>query len=102
MKFREGQLLVSDGPFAETKEQVVGYDVLECSSVDEAVEWASKHPSPLIGCHRGRPLAPSRPAALLPPPREGKTRYMLLVCVGPDFAMGPQDEAEMARPPTPG
>jgi hypothetical protein len=95
VKVRKGELLMSDGPFAETKEQVVGYAVLECSSLDEAVEWAAKHPSPLIGCIEVRPLRADRPAALLPPPREGKTRYMLLVCVGPDFAMGPQDEAEM-------
>ncbi len=95
VKVRNGELLMSDGPFAETKEQVVGYAVLECASLDEAVDWAAKHPSPLIGSIEVRPLRADRPAALLPPPQEGKTRYMLLVCLGPDFAMGPQDEAEM-------
>ncbi len=41
---RDGEVLLSDGPFAETKEQVVGYNVIECTDLDEAVEAASRHP----------------------------------------------------------
>ncbi len=41
---RDGELLVSDGPFAETKEQVGGYDVLECADLDMAIEVAAAHP----------------------------------------------------------
>jgi hypothetical protein len=37
-------VLVADGPFAETKEQVGGYDVIECGSLDEAVHAAARHP----------------------------------------------------------
>jgi hypothetical protein len=39
-----GERLVTDGPFAETKEQVGGFYVIECASRDEAVEWAKKVP----------------------------------------------------------
>jgi len=41
---RNGELLVSDGPFAETKEQIGGYDVLECSDLDAALQAAATHP----------------------------------------------------------
>ncbi len=95
VKVRNGELLVSDGPFAETKEQVVGYDVLECDNLDEALEWASKHPTALIGSVEVRPLHGDQPPALLPAPKDGTTRYMMLVCLGEDFAMGPEDGAEI-------
>jgi hypothetical protein len=39
-----GQRLISDGPFAETKEQLGGFYVIEAKDLDEAVEWASKMP----------------------------------------------------------
>ncbi|HTT89750.1 MAG TPA: YciI family protein [Acidimicrobiales bacterium] len=42
VKVRNGQLLVTDGPFAETREQVAGYDVLECAGLDEALAWAAR------------------------------------------------------------
>jgi hypothetical protein len=38
------EVLVSDGPFAETKEQILGYQVIQCASLDEAVYTASRHP----------------------------------------------------------
>ena len=45
---RGGETLISDGPFAETKELMVGYDMLDCADLDEAIEVASKHlPTPL-------------------------------------------------------
>jgi hypothetical protein len=46
---RDGEVLLSDGPFAETKEQIVGYDVIECANLDEAIEAASRHPVALGG-----------------------------------------------------
>jgi hypothetical protein len=46
---RRGELLVTDGPFAETKEQVGGFEVIECADLDEAVEVASRHPSARTG-----------------------------------------------------
>jgi hypothetical protein len=45
VRVREGQTLVSDGPFAETKEFVAGLDLLECADLDEAMEVAAKHPT---------------------------------------------------------
>ena len=41
---RDEQVLVTDGPFAETKEQIGGYDVLECADLDAAVQAAAAHP----------------------------------------------------------
>lgn len=45
----DGEVLVSDGPFAETKEQILGYDVIECTDLDEAIYAASRHPVALNG-----------------------------------------------------
>jgi hypothetical protein len=42
---RDGETLVTDGPFAETKEFVAGFGLLECADLDEAIEVAAKHPS---------------------------------------------------------
>jgi hypothetical protein len=46
---RKGELVVTDGPFAETKELVAGFVLVECASIDEAVEIASLHPSARSG-----------------------------------------------------
>ena len=46
VRIRDRELLVSDGPFAETKEQVGGFYLLECENLDEALEWAKKAPAP--------------------------------------------------------
>jgi hypothetical protein len=56
VQVREGSLLVSDGPFAETKEQVAGYDVIDCADLDEAIDLASRHPTASIGMIEVRPL----------------------------------------------
>jgi hypothetical protein len=45
VRVRDGVMLVSDGPFAETKEQIGGYEVIECADLDEAIEVAGGHPS---------------------------------------------------------
>ncbi len=46
---REDDVLIADGPFAETKEQMNGYDILECADLDAAIEVASKHPVAKFG-----------------------------------------------------
>lgn len=51
-----GDVLVVDGPFAETKEQITGYDLIECADLDEAIEIASKHPTAGMGTIEVRPL----------------------------------------------
>jgi hypothetical protein len=45
VRVRGGQTLVTDGPFAETKEFIAGFDLVECADLDEAIEVAAKHPS---------------------------------------------------------
>jgi hypothetical protein len=57
VRVRQGEVIVSDGPFAETKEQVGGYDLLDCADLDEAIEVASKHPVARFGTLDLRPLA---------------------------------------------
>jgi hypothetical protein len=55
-----GTALVLDGPFAETKEQLAGYYILECKDLDEAVEWARRIPTSCkgeSGCIEIRPVA---------------------------------------------
>jgi hypothetical protein len=56
VQVRDGEVLLSDGPFAETKEQIGGFDLLECENLDEAIEVASKHPGARFGTIEVRPL----------------------------------------------
>jgi hypothetical protein len=56
VQVRDRDVLVSDGPFAETKEQIAGYDVIECADLDEAIEVASKHPTAWLGTIEVRPI----------------------------------------------
>jgi hypothetical protein len=49
IRVRNGQTLITDGPFAETKEWIAGYDLLDCKDLDEAVEYASRHPMARAG-----------------------------------------------------
>ena len=55
-----GKALVLDGPFAETKEQLAGYYILDCTNLDEAIAWAAKIPTACKGaegCIEVRPMA---------------------------------------------
>ena len=56
VRVRDGETLVADGPFAETKEQIGGFDILECADLDEAIEVASKHPAAAFGTLELRPF----------------------------------------------
>ena len=56
VRIRRGEVLISDGPFAETKEQIGGFDVLDCASLDEALEVAAKHPVAALGAIDVRPF----------------------------------------------
>jgi hypothetical protein len=53
---RDREVLISDRPFAETKEQIAGYDVIECADLDEAIEIAAKHPTAWLGKIEVRPI----------------------------------------------
>jgi hypothetical protein len=53
---RDGEVLLGDGPFAETKEQIAGYVVIEVADLDEAIEVAAADPLARIGTVEVRPL----------------------------------------------
>jgi hypothetical protein len=52
LRVQDGQVLATDGPFAETKEQLAGYYILDCKDLDEAIYWGSKIPT-LCGGRKG-------------------------------------------------
>lgn len=54
----EGNVVTTDGPFAETKEQLGGFYLIECADLDEAVDWAAKIPSADRGPVEVRPIMP--------------------------------------------
>jgi hypothetical protein len=56
VRVREGERNVTDGPFAETKEQLGGFYVLDCKNLDEAIEWAEKIPGAQSGSVEIRPV----------------------------------------------
>jgi hypothetical protein len=56
VRVRDGDLLVSDGPFAESKEQIAGFDLLECANMNEAIEVAARHPVARVGVVEVRPF----------------------------------------------
>ncbi|WP_020673755.1 YciI family protein [Amycolatopsis nigrescens] len=56
VRVRDGETLVSDGPFAETKDFVGGIDILECADLDEAIAIAARHPYASRGCVEVRPV----------------------------------------------
>jgi hypothetical protein len=58
VRCRNGKVLVTDGPFAETKEWIGGFDLLECADLHEAIEVASKHPMARFGRIEIRPFWP--------------------------------------------
>jgi hypothetical protein len=56
IRVRNGKTLITDGPFAETKEQLAGSYVLDCKDLDEAIEMATKIPDALLGSVEIRPV----------------------------------------------
>ena len=56
VRVREGRTLITDGPFAETHEQLGGFFLLECKDLDEALRWAEKIPHARYGSVEVRPL----------------------------------------------
>jgi hypothetical protein len=102
VRVRDGQVLVSDGPFAETKEQIAGYDLLECDSLDEAVAIAARHPVSVIGSVEVRPVPGAWLAGRLAddePPAPGAIRYMLLHCLDESAGVDPDDDAGIPGSP---
>ena len=56
LRVRDGQLVIADGPFAETKEQIAGYFVVDCRDIDEAIELAQLIPAARQGMVEVRPV----------------------------------------------
>ena len=64
VRTEDGKVATMDGPFAETKEQLAGYYILDCKDLDEAIAWAAKIPTSCgggSGCIEIRPLRPMGP-----------------------------------------
>jgi hypothetical protein len=56
VRVRDGERLLTDGPYAETKEQLGGYYLLECNDLDDALNWASQIPEAQTGAIEVRPI----------------------------------------------
>ncbi len=56
VRVRDGRTLTTDGPFAETKEQLGGFYLVECANLDEAIDWAAKIPNVANGTVEIRPV----------------------------------------------
>jgi hypothetical protein len=56
IRAHDGELLLTDGPFAETKEQIAGFDIIECADLREAIEVAGAHPTMRHGTIEIRPF----------------------------------------------
>lgn len=100
VRVRNGQRQVTDGPFAETTEQLGGYYILDVKDLDEAIEIASRLPPAKKGTVEVRPLLPLPPTMQLPEGEtkpstsEDQTKYILLLYAQP--GVWPPDEHAVA------
>jgi hypothetical protein len=100
VRVRDGEVLVSDGPFAETKEQIAGYDVIECSSLDEAIEVAARHPAAPFGAVEVRPFNPAgwwRSADRRGPGDDPE--YLMIHCLDETAGLRPADDCDVPGSP---
>jgi|SRR5450759_1504488 hypothetical protein len=56
VRVRDGDVVIADGPFAETKEQIAGFYIIDCKDLDEAIEVASRIPAAQFGTIEVRPV----------------------------------------------
>ena len=56
VRVRGGDQLLTDGPFAESKEAIAGFDIIDCADLDEAIEIATRHPCASVGSIELRPF----------------------------------------------
>jgi hypothetical protein len=104
----DGEVQVTDGPFAETKEQIAGYDVIEAPDLDTAIAVAAAHPTVFVGAIEVRAFEAGMPRPEVPEAvAYGRRRYLMLVCADMRGAMAeagtPRDEAspDLWDPPDP-
>lgn len=79
VRVRNSETVVSDGPFADTKEFIGGFDLLDCRDIDEAIEVAAKHPVAWFNAIELRPIIDDAdvPHSIDP----ARLKQMLLVCI---------------------
>jgi hypothetical protein len=102
VRVRDGETLVSDGPFAETKEFIAGFDILECADLDEAIEVAAKSPVSWFHTVEVRPfmngLRLSEKAFAFGRGEDGSARpYLLIMWMGGTPGASYDDQAVMAE-----
>ncbi|MEP7019412.1 MAG: YciI family protein [Pseudonocardiales bacterium] len=56
VRVRSGEVLVTDGPYTESKEWIVGYDIIDCEDLDQAIDYVSRHPMARNGRIEIRPV----------------------------------------------
>ena len=100
VRVRDGQTLVTDGPFMETKEFVAGFDLVECADLDEAIEVAAKHPVSWFDMIEIRPFADGlrlgEEAAAFRRGQDGQASpYLLMMWMGGTPAAPFDDQAVM-------
>ncbi|HEX9626555.1 MAG TPA: YciI family protein [Acidiferrobacterales bacterium] len=61
VRVRNGKVSITDGPFAETKEQLAGFYLIDARDLDEAIQIAAKIPPAMVGCVEVRPVRELRP-----------------------------------------
>ena len=59
VRMRDGERLIEDGPFADVKEQLGGYFVIDVDDLDAAIDWAGRSPAALVGSVEVRPVMPA-------------------------------------------
>ena len=72
VRVRDGKTIATDGPFAETKEALGGFYLIEAPDLDEAIAWAAKSPGAKCGAVEVRPVWDYQIAGLEPAPRGGR------------------------------
>ena len=73
VQVRDGDVMISDGPFAEAQQQIGGYCLIECAGLDEALEVAAKIPSARQGTIEVRPIWENLTAKAVPPSSASRT-----------------------------
>jgi hypothetical protein len=90
VRVRDGQTLISDGPFADTKEFIAGLDIIQAESLDEAIEVAAKHPVSWYFAIEVRPF--KYPVDVPQDWTYGQLRYLMMSCLDRSAEIGEVEE----------